>query len=73
VTDDQGTEYELRLDDKESRTPLLASNGALHPALLDHLPSDRLVLSRDRDGEDVSDADTESEADEREEQPQEQD
>jgi myo-inositol-1(or 4)-monophosphatase len=73
VTDDHGTEYELRLDDRETRTPLLASNGALHPALLDHLPSDRLVLSRDRKDENVGDTEANDGTDEVEEQPQEQD
>jgi myo-inositol-1(or 4)-monophosphatase len=66
VTDDTGDEYELRLDDREARAPLLASNGPLHPALLDHLPSDKLLLERDRE----TDASTDVE---REEQPQEQD
>ncbi|PSQ45292.1 inositol monophosphatase [Halobacteriales archaeon SW_7_68_16] len=37
ATDQQGTDYRLRLDAEGERTPMLASNGHLHDALLDHL------------------------------------
>jgi myo-inositol-1(or 4)-monophosphatase len=37
ATDQHGREYELRLDDPEGPRPLLASNGPLHDALLEHL------------------------------------
>jgi myo-inositol-1(or 4)-monophosphatase len=41
ATDDAGRPYALAVEDDggddEPRRPLLASNGPLHPALLDHL------------------------------------
>ena len=37
ATGADGEEYVVSLDEGDERTPLLASNGPLHPALLDHL------------------------------------
>ena len=37
VTNARGEPYELELDGQDHRTELLASNGPLHPALLEHL------------------------------------
>lgn len=44
VTDANGNPYELVLEENEeaTRRPLLASNGSLHTALLDHLPDEGL-------------------------------
>ncbi|MFB6111784.1 MAG: inositol monophosphatase family protein [Halobacteriaceae archaeon] len=43
LTDDRGEPYTLEIEDGDSqRTPLLASNDALHTALLDHLRTARL-------------------------------
>jgi len=39
-TDADGSEYQLRLDETGTRSPLLTSNGPLHGALLDHLPDE---------------------------------
>jgi myo-inositol-1(or 4)-monophosphatase len=50
ATDVDGDEYTLSLDDREARAPLLASNGPLHPALLDHFPSDGLQPAHEHDG-----------------------
>ena len=44
ATDADGDDYELALDDREARAPLLASNGPLHDVLLEHLPSDGLAV-----------------------------
>jgi myo-inositol-1(or 4)-monophosphatase len=46
ATDADGDDYELAIDDREARAPLLASNGPLHDALLDHLPSDGLAVEQ---------------------------
>ena len=37
ATDDEGADYRVRLDADDDRTPILASNGVVHDALLDHL------------------------------------
>jgi myo-inositol-1(or 4)-monophosphatase len=61
ATDADGTNYRLRLDDREARAPLLASNGPLHPALLDHLPADGLQQGPAGDGETKQTAETQQE------------
>ena len=37
ATDHEGADYRVRLDAEDERTPILASNGVVHDALLDHL------------------------------------
>ena len=42
ATDTSGEEYTVSLDENGQRQPLLASNGKLHDALLEHFPTDGL-------------------------------